>query len=129
VLFYIRTLNTPKCWKNSFLNHSFLSLNYFYIHRNFIILSRANDMMLSKSTFALTGLLACHTCIALSVPSNIQSLYNSIVATGSCRNILQTGLEAENGGPKSKGSPLFPIIRTNSVQLSLTVVTTSTTME
>jgi len=113
--------------KGSFLNHPFLSSNFFYFHRNFIFLSRANEKMLSRSTFALTGLLALRTCTALSVPSNIQSLYNSVVAAGSCSNILQTGFEAEDGGPNSKRSPLLPIIRTNSVQLSLTVGITSMT--
>jgi hypothetical protein len=97
---------------------SFPLLKYLLPPEELDISPGTNEKMLSKSTFALTSLLAFRTCTTLSIPSNIQSLYSSIVAAGSCSNILQTGFEAEDGGPNSKRSSLLPIIRTNSAAFS-----------
>jgi len=39
---------------------------------------------------------------AISVPSNVQSLYDSIVAQGDCKNKAATGFSALDGGPNSE---------------------------
>jgi len=44
---------------------------------------------------------------ARDVPSNIQSLYNSIKSQGTCNNKLATGFYSTDGGPNSN-LPLSP---------------------
>lgn len=59
----------------------------------------------SRSTFT-TFFLFLGVSSAISVPSNVQSLYDSIVAQGECTNKAATGFTALDGGPDSKSNPL-----------------------
>lgn len=51
-------------------------------------------------TVLATTLLATHVA-ARSVPANIQSFYNSVKSSGTCKNILKTGFYAQDDPPNS----------------------------
>lgn len=62
------------------------------------------------SSHLLLASLAIQVSLARDVPTNIQNFYNSIKNSGSCKNELQTGFYATDGGPNSTSLPFtsFP---------------------
>ncbi|KAH8819279.1 family 75 glycoside hydrolase [Xylogone sp. PMI_703] len=52
-----------------------------------------------SSTVQLSALLFALQATGLGIPSNVQNLYNSIKASGSCKNVLQGGFFALDNGP------------------------------
>ncbi|RFU29037.1 hypothetical protein B7463_g7309, partial [Scytalidium lignicola] len=54
-----------------------------------------------SSTVQLSTLLFALQATALDIPSNVQTLYNSIKAAGSCSNRLKTGFYALDDGPNT----------------------------
>lgn len=57
--------------------------------------------MRSFETLLFTAL-AASPALARQIPANVQSLYNSIRAQGSCKNILKGGFYSQEGDSKSK---------------------------
>lgn len=62
--------------------------------------------MRSFDTLLFTAL-AASPALARQVPANVQSLYNSIRAQGSCKNILKGGFYSQEGDSKSKSRRLY----------------------
>lgn len=56
--------------------------------------------MRSFDTLLFTAL-AASPALARQIPANVQSLYNSIRAQGSCKNILKGGFYSQEGDSKS----------------------------
>lgn len=50
----------------------------------------------------LLAALAASPALARQIPANVQSLYNSIRAQGTCKNILKGGFYSQEGDSKSK---------------------------
>lgn len=69
--------------------------------------------MRSFDSLLLTAL-AASPVLARQIPANVQSLYNSIRAQGSCKNILKGGFYSQEGDAHSKSientSPLVVIM-------------------
>ena len=50
----------------------------------------------------LLAALAASPVLARQIPANVKSLYNSIRAQGTCKNILKGGFYSQEGDSKSK---------------------------